>query len=88
MPRPGGTTARGYGYPHRKLRAALIKDAIGKPCVRCGMPMLRGQQLDLDHTEDRTGYRGMAHAHCNRTAGAVKGGKARRRKRTRTSRRW
>lgn len=89
MPRPGSREERGYGYGHRKLRAALIRDAIGKACVRCGRPMLRGQALDLDHTEDRTGYLGMAHASCNRTAGAIKGGRARHRQpRFRRSRAW
>ena len=30
--------------------------------------------LHLDHTDDRTRYRGLAHAHCNTTAGARRGG--------------
>lgn len=64
------TAARGYGYGHERLRKALLPTAYGKPCGRCGEPMLRGQPLDLDHTDDRAGYRGMAHAACNRSAGA------------------
>lgn len=35
--------------------------------------MLPGQPLHLDHTDDRTGYLGFAHAACNRKAGARKG---------------
>jgi hypothetical protein len=27
------------------------------------------RNLDLDHTEDRAAYRGLAHASCNRRAG-------------------
>jgi hypothetical protein len=67
------TTARGYGYQHQQLRRALLPYAYGKDCPRCGHTMQRGQQLDLDHTDDRAGYKGMAHATCNRSAGAVKG---------------
>jgi hypothetical protein len=41
--------------------------------------MLEGQKLHLDHTEDRTGYRGFAHASCNVLDGARRGGEAFRR---------
>jgi len=83
------TTAAGYGYDHQRLRAALLPDAYGKPCPRCGTPMLPGQTLDLDHTDDRSGYHGMAHASCNRAAGAHKRNAKHRAKRVwRTSRRW
>ena len=73
------TTARGYGYDHQKLRAALLPGAYGHPCPhhgtdpQCPGLMLPGQALDLDHTDDRTAYRGMAHASCNRRAGGRKG---------------
>lgn len=66
------TTQRGYGYSHQALRRALLPYAYGQPCPRCGGTMKPGQKLDLDHTDDRTGYRGMAHATCNRQAGADK----------------
>jgi hypothetical protein len=78
------TTARGYGYEHQRLRAALLPQAYGHHCPHWGIdpectgPMLPGQPLDLDHTDDRTNYRGMAHAPCNRRAGARKGNAARR----------
>lgn len=39
--------------------------------------MTREQALDLDHDDDRRRYRGMAHASCNRRAGAIKGNKER-----------
>ena len=67
------TTARGYGTEHQKLRAKLLPTAYGKPCVRCGKPMLQGQALHFDHTNDRTGYLGFSHASCNKRAGARKG---------------
>lgn len=69
------TTARGYGTAHQKLRAALLPQAYGTPCYRCGMPMLPGQALHLDHTDNRTGYGGFSHAKCNLKAGARKGNK-------------
>lgn len=82
----GSTAARGYGYDHERLRRALLPTAYGKPCPHCGEPMLRGQPLDLDHTDDRAAYRGMAHASCNRSAGARS--KQRQQPPAGTSRRW
>jgi Recombination endonuclease VII. len=67
------TTARGYGHRHQQLRRALLPYAYGQDCPHCGLTMTPGQALDLDHTDDRRGYRGMAHASCNRRAGALKG---------------
>jgi hypothetical protein len=69
-----------YGGPHQAIRRALLPYAYGQPCPRCGWPMLIGQPLDLDHTDDRAGYLGLSHSSCNRRAGAAKGN-ARRRKR-------
>lgn len=91
MPRPGGTVARGYGRQHTRQRKALIADAYGRACVRCGSAMLPGQALDYDHEDDRTGYRGMAHAACNRRAGGKKAARNRRRREKnlrRNSREW
>lgn len=34
--------------------------------------MLEGQELHLDHTDDRTGYLGFSHAECNTRAGGFK----------------
>lgn len=82
MPRgtkPAGSTTRNdYGYAHQRLRAALLPSAIGRPCPRCGQTMRPGEPLDLDHTDNRAGYRGMCHSTCNRAAGARKTNAARR----------
>jgi len=45
--------------------------------------MLEGQALDLDHTADGEGYRGMAHSRCNRSEGARRGNAAKARRRRR-----
>ena len=64
---------RGYGYKYVKLRAALLPSAYGKPCARCGEPMLAGQRLHLDHSDhDRTKFLGFSHADCNLKAAAAK----------------
>ncbi len=65
--------ARGYGYEFQKLRKQLLPQAYGKPCSRCGLPMLKGQELHLDHDDwDRTKLRGFSHAACNLRAAARK----------------
>ena len=43
----------------------------------------QGMEWDLDHTPDRRGYRGPAHAKCNRSDGAK-----RRNAKVRRSRQW
>jgi hypothetical protein len=63
---------RGYGYQHQKLKKQLLPAAYGKPCARCGLPMLKGQKLHLDHNDDRTGYLGFSHERCNLRAAARK----------------
>lgn len=88
MPRPGSTTARGYGFDHRRLRLALLPYAYGQPCPRCDKVMLPGQALDLGHTDDRSAYTGIEHARCNRQAGAVKGHTRRRTPHPQVSRAW
>jgi hypothetical protein len=93
MAKPGSTAARGYGGEHQRIRRSLLATlAPGTPCPRCGQPMHPSQPLDLDHTDDRTGYQGLAHQSCNRRAGARKGNAARRNaarpKTFMTSRRW
>ena len=64
--------AQGYGAEHKKLRAALLPQAYGQPCYRCGQLMLPGQALHLDHLDDRSGYGGFSHAACNVKATARK----------------
>ena len=59
--------ARGYGPRHRAIRQQLIAQwTQGDPCALCGHPMLDSARLDLAHNEDRSGYKGLAHAACNR----------------------
>lgn len=77
------TNSRGLGWVHQKRRARLLPQAWGKPCPKCGKPMLQGQQLDLDHDLPRVlggkaGEGQMAHAYCNRSAGARLGAALRR----------
>jgi len=79
MPRPGTSTTRGYGRPHRRLRAALAPlVATGTvTCWRCGKLIAVGAAWDLGHDDDdptHTRYRGPEHrGPCNRSAGARKG---------------
>jgi hypothetical protein len=63
-----GTAAqRGYGKTHRQTRARLLAAwKPGDPCAHCGQAMLDKSRLDLAHTQDRSGYRGLAHDVCNR----------------------
>lgn len=72
MPRPGPRSERGYDSDHESARRALLPFAYGSPCPLCGQVMELGQPLDLDHTDDRSGYVGMAHARCNRRKGGRK----------------
>jgi hypothetical protein len=64
--------ARGYGYEFQKLRKQLLPSAYGTPCVRCGEPMLKGQELHLDHADDRSRILGFSHRKCNLRAAARK----------------
>jgi hypothetical protein len=68
-----------YGVDHQRLRAAAIGQAWGLPCTRCGLPLVQGQEIHLDH-RDGGGpgdYRGWSHASCNMAAGAAKGNRMR-----------
>ena len=82
------SSARGYGVEHQRLRAELLPHAYGTTCHLCGHVMQYGQALDLDHTPDRTAYRGMVHASCNRRDGARRGNRMRKRKLSAPSRDW
>lgn len=68
------TAARGYGRKHQQLRAELLPLAYGTDCHLCGEIMNEGDRLHLDHTEDRSGYRGIVHDVCNVRDGARRGG--------------
>lgn len=77
MARYRGTTAqRGLGTDHASDKKRLLaRHRDGAPCWRCGQPMYKWQALDRDHVVDRAlgGAQGpavLAHAACNRSAGA------------------
>jgi hypothetical protein len=76
------TVARGYGAAHRRERArwARVVASGAASCVRCGGELVPGAPWDLDHDESRQTYLGPAHVRCNRSAGARKGNRARRRR--------
>lgn len=104
------TTDRGYGARYQSdLAAYIARWRPGDPCVLCGQPMLQrwtvtrtGRKvsaIELDHKPDRSGYRGLAHARCNRSDGATRGNRMRGQQRAvssapsapaplRTSRQW
>jgi len=83
VPSPGGTVARGYGAAHRAARERLrpLVERGGAVCVFCSRPIAPGSPWDLDHTADRSAYRGPAHVRCNRRAGGRNGGRVRARRR-------
>ena len=85
MPKPGGTVARGYNSQHKAVRRTMKQqvDAGLAVCSICGGGINPTDPWDADHTDDRTGYRGPAHRHCNRRAGAIKGNTGRQ-----TLKRW
>jgi len=67
--RRGTTTQRGYGAAHQAERARQLEAFTpGQPCARCGRPIASADDADLGHTDDRSGYRGLEHAACNRGA--------------------
>lgn len=75
------TTLAGYGANHQRARAtAAQRHQPSDPCTRCGRPLgPMGPWLHYDHTDDRSGYKGFAHAACNRRAGARVGNQRQRR---------
>jgi RNase P subunit RPR2 len=64
---------------HRAMRRALKAevDAGRAVCCRCRRPIVPGSAWHADHTEDRRGYLGAAHASCNVRAAARKGAQQR-----------
>jgi hypothetical protein len=85
------TEQRGLGWQHRKLRAALIPAAIGRPCPlqgpRCDRVMTDPKRMELDHTVPRAlggrvGDR-IVCMPCNRGRGAALGNKLRQDRRRR-----
>lgn len=64
MPKPGSTTARGYGSEHQKerARAKRVVDAGEAYCWRCGGWIDPAMPWDLGHDDhDRSVYRGPEH---------------------------
>lgn len=79
-----------YDYEHQKRREELLPKAWNTPCPMCNKLMVRGQELDLDHTvakviDRRSRGDRIVHASCNRKAGQKLGQK---RSRFRPSREW
>ena len=69
----GRRQARGYDRAHERererWRPAVEAGQVDCRAPTCVMPERRihpGQPWDLDHRDDRRGYRGPAHAPCNR----------------------
>jgi hypothetical protein len=89
-PRPPGTTARGYGAEHQRERDRwrVVVERGDAVCVRCSTWIVPGSSWDLDHTDERDGYLGAAHASCNRSAGATRGNALRAEVRGMTVRSW
>jgi hypothetical protein len=54
-----------YAGPHQAMRRRMMPYAVGSRRVRCGRVILRGQDVDLDHTDNGVGYLGWSHASCN-----------------------
>lgn len=92
MPRPGYSTARGYGTTHQRERArwAPKVDAGLVDCARCKQPIEPGRAWDLGHNDERTAWTGPEHVVCNRRAGAVHGAMVSHARQggVRTSRQW
>lgn len=69
----GRRQTRGYDTEHDATRRRLLPDAYGRPCPRCGLPMLPTQPLDLGHTvplrvDPTSRADRIEHASCNRAA--------------------
>ena len=69
----GTRQQRGYDAAHdreRERRRPQVErgevDCHAPTCVMPERRIQRGQDWDLDHTDDRRSYRGPAHAACNR----------------------
>jgi hypothetical protein len=73
------THDRGYGWTHKKTRAALETVVLGGgvTCARCGQPIIAGEQWHLGHTDDRSAYTGPEHARCNIRAAGEKAARMR-----------
>lgn len=80
-----------YGAEHQRRRREMLPGAYNTPCPECGHPMLKGQNLELDHhttplafDPDSKGDR-IVCADCNAKAGGRLGQRMRQ---LRPSRKW
>jgi hypothetical protein len=64
----GTRQQRGYDAQHDQLRAHLVAAYHpADPCPRCRQPLGPDPSaLDLMHNDQRTGWLGLGHQHCNR----------------------
>lgn len=67
VPDKPSSYARGYGPEHQRMRIQWKTkvDAGGVLCCLCSTEIQPDEPWHLDHTEDRTSYRGVAHRLCN-----------------------
>lgn len=74
-PHVATSTERGYGKEHREERERWkpIVESGQVNCCLCGYWIEPGSKWHLDHTPDRTAYRGVAHFGCNTKDGASRG---------------
>jgi hypothetical protein len=65
---------RGYGSVHdaRRRQVTPLVNSGRAVCSRCGGPISPGERWHLDHSDDRRGYAGVAHAYCNLRAAGIK----------------
>ena len=78
-------TAPWGGRRAQKVRA-LIATTLPRPCSKCGQQVYPWQRWDVDHIRDRDNHPeltwvpsnwSVAHARCNRSAGAADGNRKR-----------
>ena len=72
----GTRTERGYGPDHQAERATIqarIDAGHAVTCWHCGA-QLHGRAWHLDHTDDRTAYRGPTCPTCNLHLAGLRGG--------------
>jgi hypothetical protein len=81
----GTTTQRGYGADHVRMRRqwSTLVEIGAAECSLCGESVEPSDRWHMDHTDDRQGYRGVAHALCNLREGAIKGNRSPGRRRRR-----
>lgn len=91
------TTERGYGAKHKRERTrwarilkaeGLLVCATAGKSPNCPQVIRDGDDWDLGHTEDRTGYIGPQCVPCNRGDGGRNGAKVTNTKRQMTVRDW